>query len=135
MAVKMGRLKKTKMNVKNKPMPSAMSVACKTKALALATSFAPSARLTAEEIPPPMEPADSICCNMTIGNTKAIPARGRRPSWPTYQVSAMVTSALAVMAKILGNANRQMVGKIGAEVSAFCNRSNLFVLKDGCALV
>ena len=53
-------------------------------------------------------------------STKAIPARGRRPSWPTYQVSVMVTSALAVMAKIFGNASRQMVGKIGAEVSVFC---------------
>jgi hypothetical protein len=47
----------------------------------------------------------------------------------------MVTSALAVMAKILGNASRQMVGKIGAEVSVFCNRSNLFVLKDWRTLV
>ncbi len=110
-------------------MPREMSVACKTKALALTRSFAPSARLTAEEIPPPIEPADSICCNMTIGNTKAIPARGSRPSWPTYQVSAMVTSALAIMAKIFGKASRQMVGKIGAEVRAFCNRSNLFMLK------
>ena len=99
MAVKMGRLKKTKMKVKNRPMPSAMSVACNTRALAFTRSFAPSARLMAEEMPPPMEPADSICCNMTIGNTKAMPARGRRPNWPTYQVSAMVTSALAAWQK------------------------------------
>jgi hypothetical protein len=32
----------------------------------------------------------------------------------------MVTSALAVIAKILGKASRQMVGKIGADVREFC---------------
>jgi hypothetical protein len=47
----------------------------------------------------------------------------------------MVTSALAVMAKILGKASRQMVGKIGAEVSVFCKRAKLFVLKDWRTLV
>jgi hypothetical protein len=47
----------------------------------------------------------------------------------------MVTIALAVMAKILGKASRQMVGKIGAEVRVFCNRANLFILKDRRAFV
>ena len=80
MAVKMGRLKKRKMKVKKRPMPIAMSRACKTKALALVVSLAPSARLMAEEMPPPIEPADNICCNMTNGKTKAMPASGRRPN-------------------------------------------------------
>jgi hypothetical protein len=67
-----------------------------------------------------MEPADSICCSITNGNTKAMPAKGMMPNWPTYQVSAMLTKAAAVMAKPLGNANRKIVGAIAAVVRAFC---------------
>jgi hypothetical protein len=33
----------------------------------------------------------------------------------------MLTNVLAVMATMLGKAKRQMVGAMGAEVSAFCN--------------
>jgi hypothetical protein len=35
----------------------------------------------------------------------------------------MVTSAPAVMAKILGSASRQMVVNMGAEVRAFCKKT------------
>jgi hypothetical protein len=71
-------------------------------------------------MPPPIEPADNICCNMTNGKTSAMPAKGMMPNWPTYQVSAMLTKAAAVMAKPLGNAKRQIVGTMGAVVSACC---------------
>ena len=45
-------------------------------------SPAPSARLIAEETPPPIAPADIICVNMVKGNTSAIPASGSMPSRP-----------------------------------------------------
>jgi hypothetical protein len=56
---------------------------------------------------------------MTKGNTKAMPAKGKMPNLPTYQVSAMLTNAAAVMASMLGSAKRQMVGAIGAVVREF----------------
>ena len=79
-ALKMDALKSANTKVNNKPMPSPMRVACKTKALALAKLLAPMARLMAEVMPPPMEPADNICCSITNGNTKAMPAKGMMPN-------------------------------------------------------
>jgi hypothetical protein len=49
-----------------------------------------------------------------------MPAKGMMPSWPTYQVSAMLTKAAAIIAKPLGNAKRRIVGAIGAVVREFC---------------
>jgi hypothetical protein len=79
MALKMMSPNTTKSRVKKRPMPKAMMAACNTKALAFSKSLAPMARLTAEVMPPPIEPADSICCIMTKGNTKAMPASGMMP--------------------------------------------------------
>jgi len=121
-ALKMDVLKRAKTKVKNKPIPTLMSAACSTKALALSGLLAPKARLMAEEIPPPTEPADNICCSITNGKTKAIPAKGMMPNWPTYQVSAKLTKAAAVMAKLLGSVKRQIVGTMGALMRSCCKR-------------
>ena len=43
----------------------------------------PSARAIAEEMPPPIAPADIICISITTGNTSATPASAAVPSLPT----------------------------------------------------
>ena len=65
------------------PAASAIHTACTASALARAASPAPSARLTADETPPPMAPADSIIWNITKGNTSAMPASAGEPKRPT----------------------------------------------------
>jgi hypothetical protein len=50
--------------------------------LARGRSPAPSARLTAEETPPPMAPADIIWVSIANGNTSAIAASGSVPRMP-----------------------------------------------------
>jgi hypothetical protein len=66
--------------VKKSPIPKAMSAAWSTKALAFAELPDPKARLMADVMPPPIEPADNICCNMTNGKTKAMPAKDMMPN-------------------------------------------------------
>ena len=51
--------------------------ACRASAAARASSPEPSARLIAEDTPPPIAPADSICISMTIGKTRAMAASSR----------------------------------------------------------
>ena len=58
-------------------------IACTASASARAASPAPKARLTADDTPPPMAPADSMPWNMTIGNTSAIAASEATPKLPT----------------------------------------------------
>ena len=65
------------------PMATPIHSACTASALARAGSPAPSARLTADETPPPMAPADIIICSMTSGNTSAMPASEATPKLPT----------------------------------------------------
>ena len=65
------------------PAAAPMTVACSASASARASSPAPSARLMAEETPPPMAPADSICISMTMGNTRAMAASCVVPRMPT----------------------------------------------------
>jgi hypothetical protein len=60
-----------------------MAMAWKASVAARASSPAPSARLIAEEMPPPIAPAESICVSMIMGNTSAIAASGAVPSTPT----------------------------------------------------
>ena len=55
-----------------------MASACSANAAARASSPDPSARLIAEDTPPPIAPADSICISMTIGNTRAMAASSHR---------------------------------------------------------
>ena len=78
---------------------------------------APSARLTAEDTPPPIAPADIICCNMIIGNTSAIAASDATPKLPTYVVSAIAANAVDSIAAIFGRAKRSSVGRMGADSS------------------
>lgn len=73
---------------------------------------APRARLTADDTPPPMAPADIIWVSMANGNTRAIAASGTVPRMPTYRVSAIPTSTETVIAITLGTARRRRVGRI-----------------------
>ncbi len=57
--------------------------ACTARASARAGSPAPKARLTADDTPPPIAPADIIIWNMTSGNTSAMPASEGTPKLPT----------------------------------------------------
>jgi hypothetical protein len=56
-----------------------MIKACSTSAFASSRLPPPMARAIAEEIPPPMAPADSICIIMKPGNTRAMPANASVP--------------------------------------------------------
>ena len=60
-----------------------MTTACITNAFASACRLAPIARATADEMPPPIAPADIICINISAGNTSATPASASVPSRPT----------------------------------------------------
>ena len=66
---------------RRRPGPSAtlMISACSTSASASSRRPAPSARAIAEEMPPPIAPADSICIIMKPGNTSAMPASASVP--------------------------------------------------------
>jgi len=58
-------------------------VACQASACAPSTSPAPSARLIADEMAPPIAPPDKVCISIANGNTTAIAASASRPSAPT----------------------------------------------------
>ena len=70
-------------SVKLAPRPSAISTACQASASASAWRWPPSALAIAEEMPPPMAPADIICISITIGNTSVTPASASVPRRPT----------------------------------------------------
>jgi hypothetical protein len=59
-----------------------MMAACSASVAARSRSPAPSARLIADETPPPIAPALIICVSMANGNTSAIAASGMVPSRP-----------------------------------------------------
>ena len=59
-----------------------MMAACSASVAARSRLPAPSARLIADETPPPIAPADIICVSITKGNTSAMPASGSVPSRP-----------------------------------------------------
>ena len=106
----------------NKPATAPMTTACSASALARAWSPPPSARLTADETPPPIAPADIICTSMTTGNTSAMPASDAVPRAPMYDVSPMVTSAVAVMVSVFGILTRSRVGRIGPVSNGLAGR-------------
>jgi hypothetical protein len=60
-----------------------MTAACKARVRARCGSDAPSARLTADDTPPPMAPADIIWTRVANGKTSAMAANGTVPSTPT----------------------------------------------------
>jgi hypothetical protein len=65
-----------------RPSAAAMIRACTTSALASALRLAPTARAIADEMPPPIAPADIICMSISAGNTSATPASASVPSRP-----------------------------------------------------
>ena len=84
-------------------------IACNTSASASSRLPPPSARATADEMPPPIAPADSICIIMNPGKTSAMPASASSPSRDTHQVSISPVEACASMTAILGQASRSSV--------------------------
>ena len=95
-----------------------MTSACSTSASASSRRPAPSARAIADEMPPPMAPAEIICISITPGKTSAMPASASVPSRDTNQVSISPVAACASMTSTLGQAMRNSVGTIGALSSA-----------------
>ena len=91
-----------------------MISACSTSASASSCRRAPRARAIAEEMPPPIAPADSICIIMKPGNTSAMPASASVPRRETNQVSISPVEACASITSTFGHARRSSVGTIGA---------------------
>ena len=56
-----------------------------------------------------MAPAETICINMTTGNTRAMPANASVPRCETHQVSIRPVDAWASITRILGQARRSSV--------------------------
>ena len=67
---------------KTKPKRTAITSAWSANASASPRRPPPSARATADEMPPPIAPADIICISMTAGKTSATPASAAVPSQP-----------------------------------------------------
>ena len=84
-----------------------MRIACSTSASASSRRPAPSARATAEEMPPPIAPADSIGIIMKPGNTSAMPASASVPRRETHQVSISPVEACAIITSTFGQAMQQ----------------------------
>ena len=95
-------------------MPNArlMRMACSTSASASARRPAPSARATADEMPPPMAPPTSIVIIMKPGKTRAMPVSASVPRRETHQVSIRPVEACAVMTRMFGQASSSSVGTI-----------------------
>ena len=68
----------------------------------------------ADEMPPPMAPADIICISMKPGNTSAMPASASVPSRPMNAVSISPVDACASITSTLGPASRSRVAQDGA---------------------
>ena len=73
----------------------------------------------ADEMPPPIAPADSICIIMKPGNTSAMPASASVPRRETNQVSISPVEACASITSTFGHARRSSVGTIGPCSSAW----------------
>ena len=84
-----------------------------TSASASARRPAPSARATADEMPPPIAPADSMPIIMKPGKTSAIPVRASVPRCETHHVSINPVDACASMTSTFGQASLSSVGAIG----------------------
>ena len=105
-------------NTRNKaevasPSARLISSACATSASASPRRPAPSARATAEEMPPPTAPADNIVIIMKPGKTSAMPVSASVPRRETHQVSIRPVEACASMTRMFGQASRSRVGTIG----------------------
>ena len=71
----------------------------------------------AEEIPPPIEPADIICISIKTGKTRATPASASVPSLATKYVSISPTEACTNITSTFGVARRRSVPRIGPSSS------------------
>ena len=85
-------------------------IACSTSASASSRRPPPNARAMAEEMPPPIAPADSICIIMNPGNTSAMPASASVPRRDTNQVSTRPVEACATITRMFGQASSSSVG-------------------------
>src|SRR6516164_7523224 len=94
------------------PSATWMMTACIASASAWSRWPRPSARAIADEMPPPMAPAETIWISMTPGKTSAMPASASVPSFDTNQVSINPVAACATMTSTLGHAIRNRVGTI-----------------------
>src|SRR5207245_1458765 len=103
--------------MKRSPKPTAMASAWTTSASASARRPAPSARAIADEIPPPMAPADIICISISTGKTSATPASASVPSLATKYVSMSPTDACTNMTSTFGVASRRSVLAMGPSTS------------------
>src|SRR2546422_4710843 len=115
------------------PKPTAMASAWAASALASRRRPAPSARAIADEIPPPMAPADIICISMSTGKTSATPASASVPSLPTKYVSMSPTDACTNMTSTLGVASRRSVLTMGPSSSTRVRASKRGVVAAGGA--
>ena len=86
-------------------------IACKTRASASACRPPPRARAIADEMPPPIAPADSICIIMKPGKTSAMPASASMPRRETHQVSINPVAACANITTMFGQASRISVAR------------------------
>jgi hypothetical protein len=65
-----------------------------------------------------MAPPETICINMTTGNTSAMPANAAVPRCETHQVSISPVDAWASITRILGQARRSRVGTMAPRNSS-----------------
>src|SRR5438552_2408635 len=119
--------------MKRRPKPTAMTSAWTTSAWASSRRPAPSRRATADEIPPPMAPADIICISISTGKTSATPASASVPSLATKYVSMSPTDACASMTSTFGVARRTSVLAMGASSSTRVRASNGGAVAGGAA--
>src|SRR5579872_4101261 len=101
-----------------------MTMACNTSASASSRRPPPRARATADEMPPPIAPPDSICIIMQPGNTSAMPASASVPRRETQNVSIRPVAACASITRMFGTASRNKVGAIGPSSSRRVRGSN-----------
>ncbi len=90
-----------------------MTIACSTSASASRRRSLPRARATAEEMPPPMAPADSIVIIMKPGKTSAMPVNASVPRCEIHQVSIRPVEACAIITRTFGQASSSSVAMIG----------------------
>src|SRR6267143_3588430 len=119
--------------MKRSPKPTAMASAWTTSASASVRRPAPSARAIADEIPPPMAPADIICISISGGKTSDTPARASVPSRATKYVSMSPTDACTNMTSTFGVASRRSVLTMGPSSSTRVRVSKRGALAGGAA--
>src|SRR5438552_11727170 len=119
--------------MKRSPKPMATASAWRTSASASARRPPPSARAIADEIPPPIAPADIICISISTGNTRVTPASASVPSFAMKYVSMSPTAAWANITSTLGAASRSSVPTMDPSRSRRVRGSNRRILGSGAS--